>query len=114
MPPRYRVVAVGTLLCLAAFALTVHNRCFQSGRTGQTYGRRLMGTRLVSRTSGTPVGPFNAFLRDLPHVLDAMGGVGYLWPLWDDARQTLADKVAHTVVVRTPALRRSATGHGQV
>jgi len=114
VPPRYPVVAVGTLLCLAAFALAVHNRCFRSGRTGQTYGRRLTGTWLVSRTSGTPVGPFHAFLRDLLHVLDATGGVGYLCPLWDDERQTLADKVAHTIVVRTPVLPWPAPGRGQV
>ncbi|MGI3784562.1 MAG: hypothetical protein ACRYG2_27695 [Janthinobacterium lividum] len=28
--------------------------------------------------------------------------MGYLWPLWDEERQTLADKIAQTVVVRTP------------
>jgi len=100
--PRYPLVVIGILLYLVAFALAVYNRYFLAGRTGQTVGKRVMRIWLVGRSTARPIGPFNAFIRDLLHTLDGIAYVGYLWPLWDDERQTLADKIAETVVVRTP------------
>ena len=44
----------------------------------------------------------NAFLRDLVHILDGVAYVGYLWPLWDDKRQTFADKIMRTIVIDLP------------
>ena len=41
----------------------------------------------------------NAFIRDLVHILDGMAYVGYLWPLWDEKKQTFADKIMRTIVV---------------
>ncbi len=102
VPPRSWLVLVGTLLYVGAFALMVYNEVFLAGRTGQSLGKRVMKTWLVSRATGRPIGALNAFLRHLLHVLDSAGYVGYLWPLWDEERQTLADKIAETVVVRTP------------
>jgi len=41
-----------------------------------------------------------AFVRDICHVLDTLACfIGWLFPLWDARRQTLADKIMHTVVV---------------
>jgi len=41
-----------------------------------------------------------AFLRDLCHFIDAViCYVGFLFPLWDAKRQTLADKIMKTVVI---------------
>ena len=46
-----------------------------------------------------------AFLRDLAHFVDAViCYVGFLFPLWDSKRQTLADKIVSTVVVRSDAV----------
>jgi uncharacterized RDD family membrane protein YckC len=28
--------------------------------------------------------------------------VGYLWPLWDDKRQTFADMLLNTIVIHAP------------
>ena len=57
--------------------------------------------KTVSEETGQPIGFGNAFLRDLCHVVDSMVCyVGYLMPLWDGKRQTLADKIVRTVVVR--------------
>ena len=100
--PRYGLIVTGVLLSLAALGWAVYNRWFLAGRTGQSVGKRVMKTWLVSRTTGRPIGPFDAFVRDLLHIVDGFGYVGYLWPLWDDEHQTLADKLAQTVVVRTP------------
>ena len=35
-------------------------------------------------------------------ILDAVAYVGYLWPLWDDKRQTFADKIMRTIVIDLP------------
>jgi uncharacterized RDD family membrane protein YckC len=57
----------------------------------------------VKESTGQPVGFGFAFVRQLAHVLDSLPlYLGYLWPLWDDKRQTFADKVCSTVVVPAP------------
>ena len=78
---------------------TIYNRWLVAGRTGQSLGKRITKIRLVSELTDAPIGAMNAFLRDLVHILDGMAYVGYLWPLWDDKRQTFADKIMRTVVV---------------
>lgn len=100
--PTWSLLVVGMLLSLASTGWSIYNRWVLGGRTGQSVGKRVAKTWLVSTVDGRPVGVLNAFLRDLLHVVDGLGYVGYLWPLWDDQRQTLADKIIQTVVVRTP------------
>jgi hypothetical protein len=34
--------------------------------------------------------------------------VGYLWPLWDDKRQTFADQIMKTIVINEAADDRSS------
>ncbi|MDH6141924.1 MULTISPECIES: RDD family protein [Kitasatospora] len=80
--------------------LLAYNRWYQAGRTGQSWGRQLLGSELVGAQDGRPTGMLRAFLRDLAHLLDAIPCfLGFLWPLWDDRRQTFADKLADTVVL---------------
>jgi uncharacterized RDD family membrane protein YckC len=56
----------------------------------------------VRAADGSYIGGGMAFVRELAHVLDGLPCyLGYLWPLWDDKRQTFSDKVCGTVVVRT-------------
>jgi uncharacterized RDD family membrane protein YckC len=90
---------VGFAIMLAGFGWTIYNRWLVAGRTGQSLGKRVTKIRLVSELTDAPIGPANAFVRDLVHILDGMAYVGYLWPLWDDKRQTFADKIVRTVVV---------------
>jgi len=80
-------------------AVSLYNTVFLQGRTGQTWGKRIVKLRLVSMRDGQPLGPGMAFVRGLAHVLDSYSFVGYLWPIWDDRRQTFADKVCKTVVL---------------
>jgi uncharacterized RDD family membrane protein YckC len=90
---------VGGALLLVGFGWTVYNRWVVAGRTGQSLGRRLTKIVLISEETALPIGGVNAFLRDLVHILDGIAYVGYLWPLWDERRQTFADKIMRTVVV---------------
>jgi uncharacterized RDD family membrane protein YckC len=96
---------LGIFIALAYLALIgfwVWNSCLRQGRTGRSVGKSVVGTALVRATDGTYVGGGLAFLRELAHVLDGLPCyLGYLWPLWDDKRQTFSDKVCGTVVVRT-------------
>jgi uncharacterized RDD family membrane protein YckC len=91
------IIGVGVML--ASLGWVAYNRWHMAGRTGQSVGKRLSKIRLIGADTYAPVGPKNAFLRDLVHILDALTLVGYLWPLWDDKRQTFADQVMKTVVI---------------
>src|SRR4051794_558319 len=88
---------IGTVIMLAGFGWNIYNRWLVAGRTGQSLGKRVIRIRLIGETTEAPIGPMNAFLRDIMHVLDRFGCIGYLWPLWDDKRQTFADKIMRTI-----------------
>ncbi|KGM12101.1 RDD family protein [Cellulomonas bogoriensis] len=81
-------------------AMFIWNRVFRQGRTGRSVGKQLVGLTLIAEATGRPVGAGPAFLRDLVHVVDGFFYIGYLWPLWDEKRQTFADKIMATVVVK--------------
>jgi uncharacterized RDD family membrane protein YckC len=93
---------VGTALLLAGLGWTIYNRWIVAGKTGQSLGKRVTRISLIGEQTDAPIGPTNAFLRDLVHILDGFAYVGYLWPLWDDKKQTFADKIMNTVVVNAP------------
>jgi uncharacterized RDD family membrane protein YckC len=64
------------------------------------FGAPTLRIRLVSERTGQPIGAGMAFLRDICHIVDALiCYIGFLFPLWDAKRQTLADKIVKTVVV---------------
>ena len=110
-------MVVGGAIMLAGIGWNVYNRWIVGGRTGQSLGKRVTKIKLISEQTDQPIGAMNAFLRDLVHILDGAACVGYLWPLWDDKRQTFADKLMRTIVVdaapATPGVRaRSRPGPG--
>lgn len=89
----YLIYVVGVL------AVSIWNRWYKAGKTGQSWGKQVMGLKLVRQADGQPIGPGMAFVRDLAHVVDGLiCYIGYLFPLWDSKRQTLADKIVSTVV----------------
>jgi uncharacterized RDD family membrane protein YckC len=86
---------------LAALAFYIWNTCIRQGRTGQTIGKSALNIRLIRESDGQPVGAGLAFGRSLLHIVDALPCyLGYFWPIWDDKKQTFADKIVSTVVVR--------------
>ena len=95
-------MVISGILYLVALGWTIYNRWIRAGRTGQSWGKRLTKIVLVSEVTSQPIGPVNAFLRDLVHILDGFAYVGYLWPLWDEKKQTFADKLMKTIVIDAP------------
>ena len=72
----------------------------QQGNTGQTVGKKQMGIRLLREQDGQVVGPGLSIGRAFVPIVDSLPCyIGWLFPLWDAKRQTLADKILHTVVV---------------
>jgi uncharacterized RDD family membrane protein YckC len=85
---------------LAGLAVTAYNRWYQAGKTGQSWGKKALNMSLISEQTGQPIGPGKAFLRDICHIVDSIiCYIGFLFPLWDAKRQTLADKIMQTVVI---------------
>ncbi|WP_170181587.1 RDD family protein [Haloactinospora alba] len=100
-----RTLFIGVSYLLAVIV----NFCYRwipHGRSGQTWGKRITGIRLVKPETGQPPGLGSSFGREvIMGLLNAFGSVcGFaldlLWPLWDSRCQTLHDKAISTVVVR--------------
>jgi uncharacterized RDD family membrane protein YckC len=97
--------AIGLIFYLASLGWVGYNRWYRAGTTGQSLGKQAVNVRLIDEQTGRPIGGGMAFLRDLAHFVDAIiCYVGFLFPLWDAKRQTLADKIVNTVVVRNDAV----------
>jgi uncharacterized RDD family membrane protein YckC len=95
---------IGLSVIFASLAWVAYNRWTITGKTGQSLGKRMTKIRLIGEETNTPIGPGNACIRDLVHILDALTLVGYLWPLWDEKKKTFGDKIMKTIVVRaTPS-----------
>jgi uncharacterized RDD family membrane protein YckC len=94
------VAAAGWLLMAVLWFV---NRVVVQGRTGQSWGKRIVGVRLVHEDGQGSIGLWWAFVRDVAQTVNVLPlCVGYLWPLWDDRRQTFTDKLSHSIVVRDP------------
>lgn len=100
-------IALIVLGYVAVFGLALYNQVIRQGRTGQSWGKKVVGTVLVAESTGRPVGAGLAFGREICHVLDGFFYLGYLWPLWDAKRQTFADKICSTVVLPADSVHRS-------
>jgi len=90
---------IGLGVMLASLGWIAYNRWHIAGKTGQSLGKRTSKITMIGEETNAPIGPRYAFIRDLVHILDALTLVGYLWPLWDDKRQSFADQVMKTVVI---------------
>jgi uncharacterized RDD family membrane protein YckC len=92
-------LVIAILFYLGSFGITIFNRWIRQGRTGQSWGKQIMKLRLLSEETGQPIGGGSAFVRDIAHLLDTLPCyIGLLWPLWDQKKQTFADKVMKTIV----------------
>src|SRR4051812_7249572 len=91
---------LGGLISLAAVGWGIYN-AYQQGETGQSYGKKIAGTRLLREQDGQVLGGGLGIGRFFIHILDAIPCyLGFLWPLWDAKKQTFADKIVKSVVIK--------------
>jgi uncharacterized RDD family membrane protein YckC len=83
---------------LATIAYAIWNWGYRQGTTGSSIGKSVLKFKVVSERTGQPIGFGMSIVRQLAHIIDgAICYIGYLFPLWDAKRQTLADKIMTTV-----------------
>ncbi|MFD7021509.1 RDD family protein [Promicromonospora sukumoe] len=68
--------------------------------TGWTPGKLVTGIRVVREDEHRPAGLWTTAARWALHLLDAIFLIGYLRPAWHAKRQTFADSIVRTVVLR--------------
>jgi uncharacterized RDD family membrane protein YckC len=91
------LTALGYLVELVVWLYLI----YLMGTRGQSIGQKVVGIRLAREIDGQNTGFGLAFGRQLLHILDALPCyLGFLWPAWDDKKQTFADKIVNTVVVK--------------
>ncbi len=89
----YAAVFVGV------FAILIYNNVYLMGRDGASWGKKWMGLKVVEQTTGQPLGFGKAFLREfIKWVVGNVCFILLLWPLWDQNKQGLWDKVANSNV----------------
>jgi len=93
--------ATATLMYLVLIAVWFFwNFCYRQGKTGQSIGKSVLKFKVISEQTWQPIGFWRSFLRQLAHYVDQLiCNLGYLWPLWDDKRQTFADKIMSTICI---------------
>jgi uncharacterized RDD family membrane protein YckC len=94
------LIALGVLI---AIGISIWNRVFKMGRTGQSVGKKVIGLYLLDDKTGQPVGAGMTFLREIVNgLVNQVLYIGWLWMLWDADKQTLGDKAVHSSVVNVP------------
>ncbi len=98
--------ALGVLVSLVAYlgaAAYWIVQLLKQGNTGQTIGKKVIGLKVVKEETGQPIGGGMSIVRAIAHVADSIiCYIGWLFPLWDAKRQTLADKIIGTLVITVP------------
>ncbi len=93
-----------SLLDFVVWALTfgfILYTSYLGGSTGQSYGKKWAGTKLISDETGELIGGGMGIARYFLHIIDALPCyVGFLWPIWDEKRQTFSDKILNTTVIK--------------
>jgi uncharacterized RDD family membrane protein YckC len=93
-------VAAFLIADVIAIAYLVWNYGYKQGTTGSSIGKGIMKFKVISEKTGQPIGFGMSVVRQIAHFVDQIiCYIGYLFPLWDAKRQTLADKIMTTVCV---------------
>ncbi len=86
---------------VALIAFGIWNHVFRQGRKGQTVGKSIVGIQVLKEETGQFIGAGMAFLRTiLSSILGNACFLNYLWPLWDNKKQTWHDMIIKSVVVK--------------
>ena len=87
-------VVIGIILSLLYYL-------FQDGlRNGQSYGKRIVRTKVIDSRNGSPCTFGQSFLRNL--LIAILGFIDWIF-IFGEKRQRLGDKLAKTLVVKSTA-----------
>jgi uncharacterized RDD family membrane protein YckC len=90
-------VSIG-IAWILSIVYIIWNYGYRQGTTGSSIGKSIMKFKVVSEKTGQPIGFGMSIVRQLAHIIDgAICYIGYLFPLWDAKRQTIADKIMSTI-----------------
>jgi uncharacterized RDD family membrane protein YckC len=82
-------------------AYAIWNFGYRQGTTGSSVGKSIMKFKVVSEKTGQPIGFGLSFVRELLYWVASACGIlwliAVLFPLWDEKRQTIADKIMTTI-----------------
>jgi uncharacterized RDD family membrane protein YckC len=103
------LAALAGLLLLLSIGFGIWNT-WRGGARGQTLGKQYVGIHFVKEDSLRPPGGWLGIAKALIRgAIGSLCGLYYfitvLWPLWDERRQTLEDKILKTLEVRFPGNR---------
>ena len=91
-------VAAFLVSVLVGLVYVVWKYGYKQGTAGSSIGKSILKFKVVSEKTGRPLGFGLSFLRQCAHGVDTIiCYVGFLFPLWDTKRQTLADKIVTPV-----------------
>ena len=104
----------GAWIFSAVAFLIVSGMWAATSRNGQPYAYRIAGLQFVG-ADGAPLRRARVFVQSVSHAIDFVTcGIGFLWALIDDRKQTFGDKVSNAhvrVCGRSPrSLAASAPG----
>jgi uncharacterized RDD family membrane protein YckC len=99
-------VAMGVLAVIWWFGVSMFIFGYQQGRTGQTWGKKIVNISVVDIGTGRPIGFWRSYGRwFVPQIINSFCGfffiLDYLWPLWDTKKQSLHDKMFNTCVIKS-------------
>ncbi len=99
--PDGALIAAGIAIAVLGWLFVAFIYLRALGKTGQTWGRRIVGIKVIGETTGEPIGFGRALGRQLfaSFISGQILYLGYLWMLWDDKKQTWHDKVVGSIVV---------------
>ncbi|CAN5142731.1 hypothetical protein BH09ACT10_BH09ACT10_02530 [soil metagenome] len=99
------VSALGiVIMILSGFlylGVSIWNSGVRQGKTGQSLGKKIVGIKVVKVADGQVLGTGTGILRMIMnYILGNLCFINYLWPLWDDKKQTWHDKIVGSVVLQ--------------
>ena len=100
--PKGGLLAAGIALCVLGLLVIAVLYIRALGKTGQTWGRKIAGVKVVDKATGAPIGMGRAFGRTLFEqiISRSICFLGYLVAIWDKDKQTWHDKVVNSIVVK--------------
>lgn len=100
--PTGATVGLTVLLAVVGSVAYLVLYCRKVGTSGQSWGGKVVGNKIVDVNTGQPIGVGKALGRTLfrSFISSNVCLLGYLWALWDPKKQTWHDKVVNSIVVK--------------